>query len=240
MLTDDSSMQKTALIGSGGLDSVCLAYRLAAKGKLAMFISFDYGQRHKKELHFARQCANALGVPFFLADISTIGGQLTGSALTDKNIAVPDGHYAEASMKQTIVPNRNAIFLAIAFGIAAAHEFDSVAIAVHSGDHFVYPDCREDFLTLFNQMEAKSLEGAVRLYAPYVDKNKAAIVADGVKYNVPFVATWSCYKGGEIHCGRCGTCVERREAFYLAGAADPTAYADPDFWLSCIESRQPA
>jgi len=240
MLKDENLLHKTALIGSGGLDSVCLAYRLAATGKLAVIIGFDYGQRHKKELYFARQCADKLGVPFLLSDISAIGAQLNGSALTDKNVAVPDGHYAEATMKQTIVPNRNAVFLSIAFGIAAAHDLDNVAIAVHSGDHFIYPDCRPDFLALFDQMEEKSLEGTVRLYAPYAGKTKADIVADGAKYKVPFAATWSCYKGGESHCGRCGTCVERREAFYLAGVEDPTLYADPDFWLTCIESEQPA
>lgn len=232
-LLNAADRHKTALICSGGLDSVCLAYHLAAQGKLALIISFDYGQRHKKELHFARQCARDLNVPFHLSDISAIGGSLTGSALTDDSVDVPEGHYTEDTMRLTIVPNRNVIFLAIAFGIAAAHDLDSVALAVHSWDRFIYPDCSREFLTSFDAMERLALEDTVRVIAPYADGGKANIVCDGVKHNVPFAKTWSCYKGEEKHCGRCGTCVERREAFHLAKVSDPIEYEDPDYWQTC-------
>lgn len=222
---------RTIVICSGGLDSVSLAHRIAAEQELVGLLSFDYGQRHRKELDFAAACARRLGVPHEIIDITGVGRHLTGSALTD-DIDVPDGHYAEETMKATVVPNRNAIMLAIAFGLASAQKADAVAVAVHGGDHFIYPDCRPGFIDAFQKMQDEALEGygAVRLYAPYVDVPKAAIVADGARHGTPFGETWSCYKGGENHCGRCGTCVERREAFHLAGVDDPTEYADPDFW----------
>lgn len=228
---------KAYLICSGGLDSVTLAYRLAHENALCGIISFDYGQRHKKELFCAQKCAEKLGVDYYPIDISSIGRNLSGSSLTD-NVEVPDGYYAEETMKSTVVPNRNAIFLTIAFGIAAAKNGDTVAIAVHGGDHFIYSDCRPDFITAFNEMEKLSLEGQCQLYAPYVIKDKAAIVADGAKYGVPFADTWSCYKGGDHHCGRCGTCVERREAFHLAGVKDPTIYDDDSYWLEAVRRNR--
>lgn len=224
---------KTLVICSGGLDSVSLAHRIAAEHQLMALVSFDYGQRHKKELASAADCAKRLGVPHHLIDITTIGAHLTGSALTD-DVEVPDGHYAEETMRSTVVPNRNAIMLTIAFGLAAAQQADAVAIAVHGGDHFIYPDCRPDFINSFNTMQRHALDGYanVELVAPYVNVSKADIVTDGVKYNTPFADTWSCYKGGARHCGRCGTCVERREAFHLAGVTDPTDYEDVDFWVA--------
>ncbi|MGN6450102.1 MAG: 7-cyano-7-deazaguanine synthase QueC [Brucella intermedia] len=228
---------KTLVVCSGGLDSVSLAYRIAAEHQLTALLSFDYGQRHRKELDSAKACAERLGVPHQIIDIRTIGASLTGSALTD-DVDVPDGHYAEETMKITVVPNRNAIMLAIAFGVAAA-QADAVALAVHGGDHFIYPDCRPDFIDAFQTMQDHALDGYadIKLLAPYVHVSKADIVIDGAKYGTPFAATWSCYKGGEHHCGRCGTCVERREAFHLAGIEDPTLYEDTDFWRAAIEKR---
>ncbi|WP_085890811.1 7-cyano-7-deazaguanine synthase QueC [Roseovarius litorisediminis] len=225
----------TIVICSGGLDSVSLAHKVAAENTLKGLLSFNYGQRHSKELDYAAACAARLGVPFKAVDIQAVGAALTGSALTD-NINVPDGHYAEETMKLTIVPNRNAIMLAIAFGMAAAEKADAVATAVHGGDHFIYPDCRPAFISAFQAMQDQALDGyaTVRLYTPYVDGSKADIVIDGARHNTPFAQTWSCYKGGERHCGRCGTCVERREAFHLAGVNDPTEYDDPDFWLTAV------
>ncbi|CAK09743.1 7-cyano-7-deazaguanine synthase QueC [Rhizobium leguminosarum] len=226
---------KTIVVCSGGLDSVTLAHKVAAEQQLIGLVSFDYGQRHRKELDFAARCASRLSVPHHIIDIAGIGGHLSGSALTD-NVEVPDGHYAEETMKATVVPNRNAIMLAIAFGLAAAQKADAVAVAVHGGDHFIYPDCRPGFIEAFQRMQNEALEGyaSVKLLAPYVDVSKAAIVVDGEKHGTPFSETWSCYKGGEPHCGRCGTCVERREAFHLAGVPDPTAYEDQDFWKAAI------
>lgn len=224
---------KTIVICSGGLDSISLAYKVAAEQQLIGLLSFDYGQRHRKELDFAKACAARLGVPHQIIDIRPIGAHLTGSALTD-NIDVPDGHYAEETMKATVVPNRNAIMLAIAFGLAAAQKADAVAVAVHGGDHFIYPDCRPGFIDAFQTMQNAALDGyaSVSLHAPYVNGSKADIVADGAKNGTPFAETWSCYKGGLRHCGRCGTCVERREAFHLADIADPTDYDDADFWVA--------
>lgn len=222
---------KTIVICSGGLDSVTLAHKVAKEQTLNGLVSFDYGQRHSKELLFAKACADRLGVPHTVIDISSYGRMLTGSALTD-DIDVPDGHYAEKTMKVTVVPNRNAIMLAMAYGLAASMGAEYVAAAFHGGDHFIYPDCRPGFVNAFSKMQDHALEGVaeIKLFTPYVDVSKADIAAEGARLNVPFAETWSCYKGGKVHCGRCGTCVERREAFDLAGIDDPTVYEDTEYW----------
>ena len=228
------------LICSGGFDSVTLAYRLAAEQALGSLLTFDYHQRHRKEIDAAKRCAEKLGVPHLVMDISNIGQQLSGSALTD-DIAVPHGHYSEDNMKLTVVPNRNAIMLSIAFGIAASHHFDTVALAVHGGDHFIYPDCRPDFIQLFAQMQTRALDGVaeIALLAPYVHTDKTAIARDATRFDVPIADTWSCYEGGDIHCGRCGTCVERIEAMTLAGITDPTPYQDRTYWQSATARVKP-
>jgi 7-cyano-7-deazaguanine synthase len=228
----------TIVVCSGGLDSVTLAYKIAREHTLAGLVSFDYGQRHKKELGFAAKAASALNVPHTIIDIAPIGAQLSGSALTD-DVEVPDGHYAEESMKITVVPNRNAIMLSIAYGIASARKANGVAAAFHGGDHFIYPDCRPPFVEAFENMQSHALEGLseIKLIAPFLTMTKAGIVSEGAKLGVPFADTWSCYKGGEMHCGRCGTCVERREAFHLANVADPTIYADPNYWVEAIKGK---
>ena len=227
---------KTIVVCSGGMDSVVLAHKAAAENTLLGLVSYDYGQRHKIELTYASECATRLGVPHDIIDISTIGAHLSGSALTD-DLDVPDGHYAEDTMKVTIVPNRNAIMLTIAFGIAAAKGADAVATAVHGGDHFIYPDCRPDFINAFATMQNHALEGYadIKLLAPFVDMSKAEIAKIGATIGVPFENTWSCYKGEDIHCGCCGTCVERREAFELAGIEDPTIYSNQQFWKQAIQ-----
>ncbi|AVX05522.1 7-cyano-7-deazaguanine synthase [Maritalea myrionectae] len=226
---------KTLVICSGGLDSVSLAHIIADQHELTRLVSFDYGQRHRKELDFAAAAAKRLNVPHHLMDMRGIGAALSGSALTD-DIDVPDGHYAEDTMRVTVVPNRNAIMLTIGFGIAAANGDEAVATAVHGGDHFIYPDCRPEFTRAFDKMQKAALDGYanVQLYTPFVERSKADIVKEGAAHSTPFAETWSCYKGGEAHCGRCGTCVERREAFHLAGVEDPTLYADPDYWLEAV------
>ncbi|MEM7293762.1 MAG: 7-cyano-7-deazaguanine synthase QueC [Pseudomonadota bacterium] len=227
---------KTLVVCSGGLDSVTLAYKIAVESQLDGLLSFDYGQRHQVELQFAARCASALGVPHQTVDIRAVGNLLSGSALTD-DIDVPEGHYAESNMRVTVVPNRNAIMLAIAFGAASAQGCAAVAVAVHGGDHFIYPDCRPGFIDSFQHMQNHALEGVgeVQLLAPFVHLDKAEIARQGAELGVPFGDTWSCYQGNDLHCGRCGTCVERREAFYLAGVADPTEYADPDFWRATVD-----
>ena len=229
---------KAMIVCSGGLDSVTLAYKVAAEAEITSLVSFNYGQRHDKELDYAALCAHDLNVPHHIIDISNVGAQLTGSALTD-DIDVPDGHYAEDGMKATVVPNRNAIMLTIAYGMAASQNADTVAIAVHGGDHFIYPDCRPDFIEQFAKMQKMAMDGYadVSMYAPFLHGTKGDIVTAGVSVNVPFQNTWSCYKGGDKHCGRCGTCVERAEAFFEAGVKDPTEYADPDFWKTAVNQR---
>lgn len=229
---------KAMIVCSGGLDSVTLAYKVATQGNLTSLVSFQYGQRHDKELDYAAQCAKHFDVPHHIIDISNVGAQLTGSALTD-DVEVPDGHYAEDSMKLTIVPNRNAIMLTIAYGMAASQGADTVAIAVHGGDHFIYPDCRPEFIKQFAKMQKMALDGFadIELYAPFLNGSKADIVSAGAALSVPFEATWSCYKGGDQHCGKCGTCVERAEAFYEAGVPDPTTYAAPEYWRDAIKQH---
>ena len=228
---------RTIVICSGGLDSVSLAHIIAARDELSGLVSFDYGQRHRKELDFAAACADRLGVPHQVIDMRGIGAALSGSALTD-DIDVPDGHYAEDTMKITVVPNRNAIMLTVAYGIAAANGDQAVATAVHGGDHFIYPDCRPAFTKAFDRMQRAALDGyaEVTLLTPFVYRSKADIVTEGARVGTPFAETWSCYKGGVRHCGRCGTCVERREAFHLAGIPDPTGYEDADFWRVAVEA----
>jgi len=226
---------KTLVVCSGGLDSVTLAYKVAQEYDLGGLISFDYGQRHKKELAYAARCAEALGVKHSIIDIAQGGAMLSGSALTD-DIDVPDGHYAQDTMKITVVPNRNAIMLAFSYGVASAQNMDAVATAVHGGDHFIYPDCRPGFIKSFEAMQNHALEGVsqIRLYTPFLEQSKTEIAAWAGRLNVPIEDTWSCYKGGDIHCGRCGTCVERREAFDLAGIDDPTIYEDNEFWKDSV------
>ena len=223
----------TLVVCSGGLDSVSLAHKTAAERELAGLVTFDYGQRHRREIACAAACADRLGVAHDVIDIAGVGRALGGSALTD-DIAVPDGHYAEETMRITVVPNRNAIMLTIAFGIAAARRIGAVAAAVHGGDHFIYPDCRPAFIDAFARMQEAALDGdpAVALWTPFLHGPKSDIVTQGARYGTPFAETWSCYKGGARHCGRCGTCVERREAFHIAGVPDPTDYEDPDYWTS--------
>jgi 7-cyano-7-deazaguanine synthase len=229
-------MTKTVVLCSGGIDSVTLAYKVAAEHALERLVSFDYGQRHRREIEHAAAIAKNLGTRHDVVDISGLGRFLTSSSLIQGGEAVPDGHYAESNMKSTVVPNRNAIMLSIAFGIANGAKADAVGIAVHSGDHFIYPDCRPAFVDAFRAMQDCALEGMgkVTLYAPFTGTDKAGIVREGARLGVPYELTWSCYKGGVQHCGRCGTCVERAEAFHLAGVPDPTQYEDAGYWRGAV------
>ncbi len=220
--------RRVVAVVSGGLDSTTMAYRLHADGNELLAISFDYGQRHRKELTFAERVAIDLDAPWTLIDLHAAGmtSFLTGSALTDSSVAVPDGHYANQSMQATVVPNRNAIMLSIACALAISVNASAVAFGAHAGDHFIYPDCRPEFVSAFEAMVNLAVEGlgALRILAPLLSMTKTDIVRVGGELGVPFERTWSCYKGGELHCGTCGTCHERREAFAQANVSDPTVY----------------
>ena len=220
--------RRVVAVVSGGLDSTTMAYSLRAQGYSLVAISFDYGQRHRKELTFAEQVAADLDAPWTLIDLHAAGltSLLTGSALTDDTVTIPDGHYADESMKITVVPNRNAIMLSIACALAVTREAGAVAFGAHTGDHFIYPDCRPEFVRAFEAMVSVAVEGlaSIEVLAPFLSMTKTDIVKLGDELKVPFERTWSCYKGGALHCGTCGTCVERREAFVQADVMDPTVY----------------
>ena len=216
---------KTVLVYSGGLDSTVLLYHLLAAGDTVSTMAVHYGQRHSRELDQARQISSQLGIEHREVDLRSVNELLGGSSLTDPSISIPHGHYEEDNMKSTVVPNRNMILLSLATGWAVSKKADCVSYAAHSGDHAIYPDCRNEF--------AEALDKAIRLAdwqevflnRPFVDLTKADIVKRGAELKVPFEQTWSCYEGQELHCGQCGTCIERREAFHLAGVEDPTPYS---------------
>lgn len=216
---------KTVLVLSGGMDSVTLLYQLVESDHEVFPITFDYGQRHIKEIEAARAFCETFDMPHKVVDISSLRDVLGGSALTDE-IDVPDGHYEEESMRITVVPNRNLIMLSIAWGYATAIGAHRVATAVHAGDHFIYPDCRPEFIKSATQTLRLAVKGMDfepdRIFAPYIHYSKGQIADVGKRLKVPYEDTWTCYKGGDVHCGVCGSCTERREA--LAGH-DLTVYA---------------
>ncbi|MBC9890579.1 MAG: 7-cyano-7-deazaguanine synthase QueC [Opitutae bacterium] len=208
---------KTVLAYSGGLDSTVLLYHLVAEGGVVSALSVNYGQRHQRELDSARAHKTI--------DLSSLGKLLEGCSLTNPDLPMPQGHYAEPSMKATVVPNRNMLFLALAASWAISLGADTVSYAAHSGDHAIYPDCRESFAQALDNAIRLADWREIRLNRPFVHLDKRAIVERGATLGVPFARTWSCYEGGQFHCGRCGTCIERREAFHCAGVEDPTLYA---------------
>lgn len=191
-------------------------------------LSFDYGSKHNhREIPMASWQAARLGVRHDVIALDFVN-RLFSSDLLRSGGEIPEGHYADASMRRTVVPFRNGIMLAIACGLAESRGAEAVVIAAHSGDHAIYPDCREPFLRAMAEAMERGTYAGVKLLRPFVGCDKAEIVRCGVAIGVDYARTWSCYKGGEIHCGRCGTCVERREAFRLAGVPDPTVYEDHD------------
>jgi len=228
---------RTAVVMSGGMDSSTLLWQLLDEGDECLTVTVDYGQRHRKEIEAAQQMAAICDVPHRLVNVAALSQHLTGSALTD-DVDVPHGHYAEESMRATVVPNRNMILLAVAGGVAVANGCNRIATAVHAGDHFVYPDCRPQFIESCSATLAIATEsfGDVTIHAPFVNITKAEIAARGEVLGVPWAKTWTCYEGGDIHCGRCATCVERLEAFDLAGVTEPTEYADSYSWRKVVAS----
>lgn len=216
---------KTIVLLSGGLDSTVLATKLVKEGHEVLALSVNYGQRHKKEILCAKLIAAELGIEHRVADVSALNYFLAGSSQTSEDVAVPDGHYAEESMKLTVVPNRNMLLLSITTAWAVSVKADLIAYAAHAGDHTIYPDCRKEFIDKLAEAIAIADWHSVKLFAPFAEISKADIAKLGQEIKAPMELSWSCYKGQEFHCGTCGTCVERKEAFELANIVDPTIYA---------------
>lgn len=215
-------MKDTLLVLSGGLDSTTLLYDYA--DSIALAVTFQYGSNHnKREAAFAKYHCDKLGIEHIEIDLAFMGKYFK-SSLLDGADAIPEGNYDEDNMKSTVVPFRNGIMLSVAAGLAESRGLKNVMMANHSGDHAIYPDCRPKFVKAMTAaIEAGTYEG-VKLVAPYTDITKADIVSRGAKLGIDYSKTYSCYKGGEHHCGVCGTCRERKEAFTLAGVKDDTIY----------------
>jgi 7-cyano-7-deazaguanine synthase len=218
---------KAVVIMSGGLDSTTL-FHYARQHNDCYALSFDYGQRHVKELDCAARTCVTFGVDHTVVDLTSMQDHLK-SSLTFHD-EVPEGHYSSENMKQTIVPNRNAIMLSIAWGYAVSLQAQKVFIGAHAGDHPIYPDCRDEFFQSLEATLQLGTETPITIERPFILVSKSDIVTFGVAFGVEFENTWSCYKGGQIACGRCGTCVERLEAFELAGYQDPLPYEDREYW----------
>lgn len=219
---------KVVVLCSGGMDSVTALHWAAREHALLAAVSFDYGAKHNhREIPFAREHAAKLGVRHEVVALPFVN-QLFASDLLSSGGEIPEGHYEAANMKQTVVPFRNAVMLSIATGLAESIGAEGLVIAAHGGDHAIYPDCREDFMRAMSDTMRLGTYAQVQLLRPFIAMTKGEIAAAGARLGIDFARTWSCYKGGEIHCGKCGTCVERREAFAIAGLDDPTTYAAKD------------
>ena len=215
---------KVVVLLSGGLDSVTALHDASRSHEVVAALSFDYGAKHHaKELPMAAWQCNLLGVPHSIAPLGFVAGEFRSDLLSSGG-AIPDGHYEEQSMKSTVVPFRNGIMLSIAAGFAESKGAEAVVIAAHSGDHAIYPDCRESFMEPMARAIREGTYAQIELLRPFITMHKAGIVRRGIELGIDFSHTWSCYKGSEVHCGTCGTCVERREAFLMAGVTDPTVY----------------
>ncbi len=209
---------------SGGMDSVAALYWARREHRITAVASFDYGAKHNhREIPFAAEHAARLGARHEIITLDFVN-RLFASDLLKSGGDVPEGHYEAANMKQTVVPFRNAIMLSIACGLAESLGAEGLVIAAHGGDHAIYPDCRQDFMRAMGDAMRLGTYAGVQLLRPFIAMNKAQIAATGAELGLDFGRTWSCYKGGGVHCGTCGTCVERREAFLTAGLTDPTPY----------------
>ena len=202
---------KTVLLLSGGMDSTTLLYELLDDNNDVECLSFDYNQKHRKELKWAKEITKLTNTPHKIVDITNIHELISNSSLTS-NQSVPHGHYADESMKQTVVPNRNMILLSLAIGYAVNIGAEYVSYAAHQGDHAIYPDCRPEFFSKMNEVSEIANYQPVKIYAPFLFKTKGDIAKIGKQLKVPYELTWTCYEGGKEPCGVCGACVERNEA----------------------------
>lgn len=219
-------MKKTIVVYSGGLDSTVLLAEMVRQGREVRALSVNYGQRHRKEILAANEICDRLSVEHQIVNLSGLREIMQGSSQTDSSVPVPHGHYAEESMKLTVVPNRNMLLLATAATWAISLKYDTIAYGAHAGDHAIYPDCRPAFVNAFQETLALADWHKVVLEGPFTEMTKDQIVRMGVKagHTELMGLSWSCYEGGDLHCGKCGTCVERKEAFELNKFLDPTKY----------------
>lgn len=210
------------IIVSGGMDSITLLYD--RKDSIALALSFDYGSNHNsREIPYAQLHCQRLGIRHIVIPLDFMHQYFTSSLLEGAE-AIPDGHYADENMKSTVVPFRNGIMLSVAIGIAESNGLKKVLIANHGGDHAIYPDCRPDFISAINKAAMSGTYLNVEVDAPYTNISKTDIARRGLALGIDYSETWSCYKGGAVHCGTCGTCVERKEALHDAGIDDKTEY----------------
>lgn len=213
---------------SGGLDSTVLLYHLRADPSIERVrcLSVNYGQRHSRELLAATEIARLAGVEHKIIDLRSVQQLMLGSSQTDSAVEVPEGHYAQENMKLTVVPNRNMILMALAAAWAISTKSDYIAIGAHAGDHAIYPDCREGFMQGMSATLSVCDYHPVQLWRPFIHWNKTQIATRGWDLRAPLHLSWTCYKGGEKHCGRCGSCSERKESFRDSHVKDPTEYED--------------
>lgn len=217
-------MKDSVIIVSGGMDSITLLYD--KKDEIALGISFDYGSNHNaKEIPFAEMHCKRLGIKHITINLDFMHKYFKSSLLQGAE-AIPEGHYADENMKSTVVPFRNGIMLSIAIGIAESNQLKKVLIANHGGDHTIYPDCRPQFIQAIDAAANAGTFVNVRVEAPYTNITKGDIARIGKRLGLDYTETWSCYKGGEKHCGKCGTCIERKEALQEAGIHDATEYEE--------------
>lgn len=217
---------KAFVLLSGGMDSTTALYWAKSEHEVVGAVTFDYGSKHShREMGLATWHCGHLDVWHDIVALPFVN-ELFTSDLLQSGGEIPEGHYEEESMKRTVVPFRNGIMLSIACGLAESRGAGALVIAAHAGDHAVYPDCREPFMRAMADAMREGTYARIELLRPFIHLDKAAIAKLGHQLGVDYGKTWSCYKGGEVHCGKCGTCVERREAFLQAGLPDPTIYRD--------------
>jgi len=215
--------EKVVVIYSGGMDSFTVLHKALEQGKDVYPLTFNYGQRHSKEIEYAADVCKALNIPHKVVDISAINQLMTGSSLTS-DIDIPEGHYEEDSMKSTVVPNRNMVLLSMAIAYAVSIDARAVYYGAHSGDHAIYPDCRPEFVEKMNDVSQIANYDPVDIVSPYIKQDKIGILRDGLRMGLDYGQSWTCYNGREKACGHCGSCQERLEAFKLNNITDPLAY----------------
>ena len=230
--------ETAVVIYSGGMDSFTVLHEAIHTHPEVHALSFNYGQRHSKELEKAHAVCKILRIPHQVVDLRNISSLVQGSSLTS-DIDVPEGHYAEENMKKTVVPNRNMIMLSLAVGYAVSIGSGHVYCGAHAGDHDIYPDCRLDFFTALNRATLIANYQPVELHVPFIAKDKTLILQRGVQLGLTaqdYAMTWTCYNGREKACGKCGACVERQEAFAAIGWVDPLPYEDREFWKQAVNT----